>query len=389
MDLLSVTAMGIASVVGAGIFALLGQVILMAGNYTYGAFILAGTAALFSGYSYAKLAAAYPKSGGLTDYFHIAYKTKFVSGGLSLIYMVTSLVSIAMMAKSFGIYIAYLFPHYPHPSLIINSGAAALVIALAALNMLRAEDVGNSEILMVAIKIGILISLIIAALWHLELAVEQDVIKTTPLKFLGAVGVTFFAYAGYGIITNAAPDVANPKRTIGWAIFLTLVIVMSLYLGLAYVVLNFIPAHDLTKNADTAVAIAADRLLGKYGFAIMYFAALLAFVSGISATYFSIFRISRSLSVQKVLPAFYHHKFWNHGTWGNVLSVTLLTLTTIYFDFNSIVNFSSGAYLISYLGIFGANWRLRKETNSSAILIGLGVALMLFIFITFMISIWS
>lgn len=77
LNLISVTALGIGSVVGAGIFALLGQVIMMAGDQTYYAFIIAGVAALFSGYSYSRLAAAYPDSGGLTDYFHIAFKKRW------------------------------------------------------------------------------------------------------------------------------------------------------------------------------------------------------------------------------------------------------------------------------------------------------------------------
>lgn len=387
MNLVSLTAMGIGSVVGAGIFALLGQVILLAGNWTYAAFILAGTAAMFSGYSYSKLAGKYPDSGGMTDYFHIAFKSKALTGTLSIIYMLASLVSIAMMAKSFGIYVASLFPNLPEHDLLMNSVAALLVVSLALLNMMRASDVGNSEVLLVAIKMGILLSLIIAAMWHLELAVEQELILTTPNKFLGSVGITFFAYAGYGIVTNAAADVNNPKRTVGWAIFLTLGFVMAMYIGLAYVVLNFIPAHDLRANADTAVAIAADRLLGKYGFAIMYFAALLAFISGISATYFSIFRISQSLGEFKILPEFYHQKFWRRGTKGNLLSTVLLAIATVYFDFSSIVNFSSGAYLVSYLGVFSANWILRKETNSSAWVIGTGIALMVFILVTFLISI--
>ena len=104
LSLLNVVSLGLGSIIGAGIFALLGQVILLAGHLTYFSFIIAGICAILSGYSYAKLAGRYPQSGGLTDYFHIAFKTKFVSGGLSLIYMIASAVSIAMLAKSFGIY---------------------------------------------------------------------------------------------------------------------------------------------------------------------------------------------------------------------------------------------------------------------------------------------
>ena len=94
MNLLNIVALGIGSIVGAGIFALLGEVILQAGNLSY----------MFSGYSYARLAGRYHTAGGLTDYFHIAFPEKWISGGLSVVYMLTSAISISMMAKAFGIY---------------------------------------------------------------------------------------------------------------------------------------------------------------------------------------------------------------------------------------------------------------------------------------------
>lgn len=106
MSFINVVAIGIGSIVGAGIFALLGQVILISRLWTYASFLIAGIAAMFSGYSYAKLSAKFPVSGGLTDFFHIAYKNRWLSGGLTILYMLTSAISISMMAKSFGIYAA-------------------------------------------------------------------------------------------------------------------------------------------------------------------------------------------------------------------------------------------------------------------------------------------
>ena len=197
----------------------------------------------------------------------------------------------------------------------------------------------------------------------------------------------FFAYAGYGVITNAAADVQHPKRTIRLGIYITILAVMALYMALAHVVLNFIPAADLEKNADTAVAVAADKLLGKWGYGLIYVAAVMAFVSGINATFFSIFRISRSLAEQGVLPKIYEKKFWKRGTYGNILTSAIVLLAAIFMDFSSIVNLSSGAYLVSYLGIFAANWHLRRETGSSKILILAGFGLMLFILTAFIVSI--
>lgn len=351
MGLWSVIALGIGSVVGAGIFALLGQVIMSAGYWTYGAFAVAGTAALFSGYSYGELAARYPDAGGLTDYFRRAFSCKCVSGTLSLIYMLTSAVSISMMAKSFGIYFTALLKGTDYSWMTVNEFAAVLIVGLALLNMMSAGDVGRAEILLVTLKILILGSLIGAAMWNADLTLSNVLPQPTLMSFWGAIGVTFFAYAGYGVITNAAADVQHPKRTIRLGIYITILAVMALYMALAHVVLNFIPAADLEKNADTAVAVAADKLLGKWGYGLIYVAAVMAFVSGINATFFSIFRISRSLAEQGVLPKIYEKKFWKRGTYGNILTSAIVLLAAIFMDFSSIVNLSSGAYLVSYLGI--------------------------------------
>ncbi|MFR1033661.1 MAG: amino acid permease [Alphaproteobacteria bacterium] len=167
---------------------------------------------------------------------------------------------------------------------------------------------------------------------------------------------------------------------------MTILIVIGLYLALAFVALHFIPAKELMANADIAVAVAANRLMGDWGYALMYITAVIAFISGIGATYFSIFRISYALAQQHILPEFYHRRFWQRGTWGNLLTVLLMLAATLWFDFNQIVNLSSAAYLISYLAVFSANWILRRETKSSPTMIVIGIGLMLFIFLAFMAS---
>lgn len=387
LGLLSVTSLGIGSVVGAGIFALLGQVILDAGSWTYWAFVIAGTAALFSGYSYGELAARYPVSGGLTSYFHLAFPSKWISGGMSLVYVLTSAVSISMMAKSFGIYFADLLKNTAYNWITINEFAAALIIGLAFLNMMNADDVGRAEIFLVAVKVVVLSTLIGAAVYHDNWRLSNELQQPELMNFWSAIGVTFFAYAGYGVITNAAADVQHPKLTIRLAIFITILAVMALYIALAYVVIHYIPAQDLAADADTAVAIVADKLLGKWGYGLIYFGAVMAFVSGINATFFSIFRISHSLSAQGVLPPLYRKQFWRRGTYGNLLTSILILLAAVFMDFTSIVNLSSGAYLLSYLGIFAANWHLRKETKSSPVMIIVGFGLMLFILAAFIASI--
>ncbi len=387
LSLLNVISLGLGSIIGAGIFALLGQVILLAGHQTYLAFIIAGTTAIFSGYSYAKLAGRYPQSGGLTDYFHIAFKTKFISGGLSLIYMIASAVSIAMLAKSFGIYAVELIKPISNHLLYTNLFAVGITIILAWLNMQTAADVGWVETFIVILKLSILIIIISSAYYQSNLQLAFISSKQIEyFDFLHSVGVTFFAYAGYGVITNAAANVHKPKRTMALAIYITLIIVMLVYLNLAYVVLNYTPQSDLLHDPETSIALVANKLLGKWGYYFLYLAAGLAFISGINATFFSMFRISQALGKFKVLPKIYTIPLTKNATYGNAFTSFLIILSIIFMDFSSIVNLSSAAFLLSYLGIFAANWRLRKETRSSPEIILFGSALMSVILVGFIVS---
>ena len=387
LSLLNVVSLGLGSIIGAGIFALLGQVILLAGNMTYIAFFVAGITAVFSGYSYAKLAGRYPQSGGLTDYFHIAFKTKFISGGLSLIYMIASAVSIAMLAKSFGIYAVELIKPISNHLLYTNLFAVGITIVLAWLNMQTAADVGWVETFIVILKLSILIIIIASAYYQSDLQLTFiSSKKIEHFDFLHSVGVTFFAYAGYGVITNAAANVHKPKITMALAIYITLIIVMLVYLNLAYVVLNYTPQSDLLHDPETSIALVANTLLGKWGYYFLYLAAGLAFISGINATFFSMFRISQALGKFNVLPQIYTIPLTKNATYGNAFTSFLIILSVIFMDFSSIVNLSSAAFLLSYLGIFAANWKLRKETKSSPDIILFGSALMSVILVGFIVS---
>ena len=136
LSLWSVIALGIGSMVGAGIFALMGQATLMAGKNVYWSFILGGVAALLSGYTYAKLGSRYPGSGGIMDYFNEAFSHKTLSGALTLIYLGTLVITVALVAKSFGAYASRLF--LPDRAVTIYSTAlfaSVAILLLGALNM--------------------------------------------------------------------------------------------------------------------------------------------------------------------------------------------------------------------------------------------------------------
>lgn len=386
LGLWQVVSLGIGSIVGAGIFALLGQVLQETGSWTYLSFFISGIIALFCGYAYVRLAGAFPNMGGITDYFHHAFKSKWAAGSLSLIYVFTTLISAGTMAKSFGFYMTSLLPDISW--LTANVWAAGLIVLLGVFNMMQAKEVGNMEAFLVAFKIGILTLLILAGFARFHEYTPAFVSNPSIASFFRSVGLTFFAFAGFGVITNATAYVKDPQHTIRRAMFLTIFIVMALYIGLAFVILNYISAAVFEKNVNVAVAVVAEKLLGNIGSFLIYAAAIMAFVTGISASFFAVFRITKSLAEQGILPGFYKRKMIGRGTFGNGLTVGLLTLVTVLFGFDDIVNLSSAAYLVSYLGIFTACFILRKQTHAKILPLFLGAGAMAVLLIGFIYSVY-
>jgi amino acid transporter len=100
--------LGIGSMVGAGIFVLLGQAGAIAGNLVWISFILGGLIALSAGYSLAKLAGTYPSRGGVIEYLVQCYGKGIFSGSASILFYLSSIVGITMVTKTFGVYAAHM-----------------------------------------------------------------------------------------------------------------------------------------------------------------------------------------------------------------------------------------------------------------------------------------
>ena len=393
MNIWSVTAMGIGAMVGAGIFALLGEVALVAGDETYVSFILGGFVAILSGYSYAKLAARYPDAGGLDTYFNEAFGAGRLSGTLSLIYLLTIAATIALVAKAFGAYATELA--FGSTDVVwINAFASALTILAVLLNIATSGMAGKAEIFLVGIKLVILTVLMLAGAFGMMSHAPAQHAVPHALSVISAVGLTFLAYAGFGMVTNAAGSVPNPKQTIPRAIYLAISVVIVLYVGLAVVVLGSVSTADLARHADTAVAQAARPVLGQAGYLIVAVGALLATASGVNAWVFTAMQISDAMAKAHQLPRMFGQPLWRQGTRGLLLAVAAILLAINVFDLNALARIASATFLIAYMAIHVAHWLLAAETKGSRLLIAIGflsmaVVLALFLWTTALEEPWS
>lgn len=389
LTLWSVTALGIGSMIGAGIFALLGQATVMAGRDVVLSFIVAGVVALFAGYSYAKLAARYPTSGGIVDYLENAFATPALAGGLSLVYLITLAVSISMVAKTFGEYASAMLLGFTGVAVHVNIPAGGILVLLGVLNMVGTGAVGRAEGVLVGLKLAILFGLMVAGLPTIDIGRMAAEPATSTANVLGSVGLTFFAFAGFGMMTNASSDVHNPAKTIPRAIFIAITLVLIIYVSLGLLLLGTLSRQELVAHMATALAEAAKPVLGKAGFYGVSFAALLATTSSINAMLFSSTQIAKGMAETGCLPAWFARRSWGQGTVGLFWGLVGILLLTMLFDLRAIANVASATFLISYLAVFLANWKLRVQTGSSPLMIITGASLMLAILGAFMLTMYT
>ena len=392
MNLWSVTAIGIGAMVGAGIFALLGEAAVAAGRDTFIAFLLAGVVAQLSGYSYAKLAARYPDAGGITAYLDAGFGPGRLSGTVSVMFLLVLAAANALVAKAFGGYAAALL-FGATSSLWVDILATAIIVVFVALNAGSEAAVGKVELVLVGIKLIILALLTVAGL---TVMLGKPTVEHPGPGFIGlidTVGLTFLAYAGYGMMTNAAASVARPQVTIPRAIFLAITTVMVLYVGLAIVVVGSLTPAQLAQYAGTAVAEAARPVLGHAGFVVVAIGAL-ATASAINGNFYGMMQMAPALARTGHLPRMFGVPVWGTCTRGMMLAVFALLVVMNIFDLSALAHIVSATFLIAYLSVHVAHWRVLDQTGGSRLLVGggilaMGVVLALFLWSTAVTQPWS
>ncbi|MCP2519113.1 amino acid permease [SCandidatus Aminicenantes bacterium Aminicenantia_JdfR_composite] len=92
-----------------------------------------------------------------------------------------------------------------------------------------------------------------------------------------SAGVFFLAYKGFGLIANAAEDVRDPKRTLSKTLYLSIAVVIIIYVDVSLTIIGNLAIPEIIKAKDYALAEAAKPFLGLIGFKIMAIAAFFPF----------------------------------------------------------------------------------------------------------------
>ena len=299
--------------IGAGIFALTGQIAEYAGSLLPLAFILAALVSGFSAYTYIKMSSKYPSAGGIGMILHKAYGHSTITGACALLMAFSMIINESLVARTFATYTTQLIEISDSPY-TIPVLSVALVLMAFLVNLSGNSAIGIISKVTALIKILGILAFAFAVLW-----INDSLILTSPegsqsdfgiVGFLAGTALAVLAFKGFTTITNSGSEVINPTKNIGRAILISLAICLIVYLSVALAVSGALTLSEIIAAKDFALAEAARPLFGNFGLTFTVLIAIIATSSGILA---SMFAVSRMLTMLTDMPAYSPSSFWNAG----------------------------------------------------------------------------
>ncbi len=364
--------LGIGSMVGAGIFIVIGEAGAIAGEKVVFSFFIAGIIALLCGYSLAKLAITYPSRGGIIEYLVQTYKEGMFSGSLGVLFYLAQLVALAAVSKSFGTYAAT-YMVSGGDSFYTNLFALGILGVFVLINLVGSSLVAKSESIIVLIKVSALVVFTLAALYYMDTE-RLHFFQATPsgMTIFYTLGLTFFAYQGFSVITNSVEDMDDPKKTMLRSMFVAIGIVAVMYIAISIAVFGNLSLPEIIKAKDFALAEAAKPAFGELGFKIIAATALLATASAINATLYAVTQIGYTLAKDGELPRIYQRHIF-HNTEGLIVSALLIVPMILFLDLSTIASVAAVTVLLIQGFTHTGHLFKIKETKANVILVVLAI----------------
>src|SRR5687768_8312283 len=294
----SLVALGIGAIIGAGLFVRTAAAIAdRAGPAVVLAFIVAGVGCAFAGLCYAEFASMIPVAGSAYTYSYLTMGELvawIIGWDLILEYAVgAATVAIAWseyfnrVLGFFGTGVPWAWTHSPMQTLaetgergIMNLPAVFILLILSLLLIRGTQQSAWVNNLIVITKVAIVLLVIIIGWQFINPANHTPYIPeaqpfTTPqgtthtyggiMGILGAAGVVFFAYIGFDAVSTAAQEAKNPKRDMPIGILGSLVICTILYVLFAHVLSGVASVEDFRSTGrEASVAFAISKYMAGY-----------------------------------------------------------------------------------------------------------------------------
>jgi len=295
-----------------------------------------------------------------------------LAGGLNLFMWAGYIISLALYATAFGGYAATFVTTAPS-ALLLKSLAVASVVLLTLVNAFGATFMGRWETVIVAVKVAILVLFAAVGLCFIRPGYLSPELWPETKSVLFGAGVLFIGYEGFGLITNAAADMREPRKLLPRSLYISVILVIVLYLAVSLTVTGNLSDYEIEQSKDYALAEAAKPFLGQFGFRLIAIAALFSTASAINATLFGSANVCYMIARDGELPAGLSRTEWKDATGGLLLTAALVVVVMLIFDLSGIAMMGSAAFLLIYAAVNAGHLKVRDQTRASAIVVWLSL----------------
>jgi len=360
------TFYGIGTILGAGIYVLIGKVAGYAGMQTPIAFLVAAILAGLTAFSYAELSVRFPKSAGEAIYIEEAFKQRLLSILVGVFIVSVGITSTATLLNGLTGYINQFIEFQPW--LIV-------VFAVLGMTIVVVWGIGESVLIASIMTVVEIIGLLII-IWVAKdsfqvmpdqlpkiLAINDAMIWSGVM--LGAF-VAFYAFIGFEDMVNIAEEVKNPAKTLPWAIIIALAVTTFFYIIIALVsVLSVAPAELAKSDAPLALIYRVKTGSDPY---FISFISIISIFNGALVQLVMASRVLYGMSKRRWIPVIFSRvNQTTHTPIHATVFVSLVILAmALFFPILSLAKLTSFITLFIFILINLALWRIKHRSTQRA-----------------------
>ena len=359
------TFYGLGTILGAGIYVLIGEVTLRAQQYTYLSFIISATIAGITAYSFARLASMYPKSAGEAAYVFAAFQSKRASALIGLAVILIGSVSAATMVRGFT---AYFLSVYDTQELLIIVAMISFITIFSIWGI--SQSIWLATIITIIEILGLLF-VIYVVLDDKEVTYEkiesaESIIHHGPM-ILYAAFISFYAYIGFEDIVNIAEETIDARKVVPLAILLSLVISTILYVVLAITCTTYVPLNIFEASDAPLVSIIAYKGFDTTMIALI---SMIAIVNGALVQQIMASRVLYGMAEQKLFLSIFKQVNTRTQTpiFATLVIAGFILLLSVLFNLVTLAEITSAITLLVFISVQIALITISFRKNSKQIL---------------------
>ena len=361
LNLAFLTFYGLGTILGAGIYVLVGKIAGIAGFYTPVAFLVAAAVAAVTAFSYAELASRPPKSAGEAVYVHEGFGIRSLSSAVGLLLVLAGVVSSATLANGF---VGYFRVFFEVPGWLV------ITLLVAALGGLATWGIAESAVaatVATLVEISGLILIIVVSFGSLTTFPARLPELLPPFESTAWAGIAagaflaFYAFIGFEDMVNVAEEVKDPRRTLPRAIILAMAISTILYMLVATAAVLALPLTELA-STHAPLALMFERATGKAPLVIAAIS-LFAVVNGALVQIIMGARVLYGMSEAGWLPRWFgrvhaRRRTPHHAT---AFVTTAVLILALWLPLLTLAKATSFTILIVFALIHGALLRIKRR----------------------------